>query len=294
VTIASSSSPCWTGALYSVYRISVGVYLTIHFGSLIPWGTEVYSAAGMLPDAGLSPLASAFPSIFTIADSPLAVRLILSSLVGASLLITVGWWDRPAALWVWYGLACLFVRNPLTANPSLPVVGWLLIAHTVVPAGPRWSVTAFLKPGLAETWSMPRYVPLAAWVIMAVSYSYSGWTKLISPSWVDGSALAEVLANPLARPSALREMLLTAPPVLLRMATWSAVGLELLFAPLALSRSLRPIIWAAMLGMHVGLLVLVDFADLTVGMMLIHFITVDPKWLSPRKDASGGFRPPRS
>ncbi len=47
--------------------------------------------------------------------------------------LATGWWDRAAALLVWYVWACLFSRNPLISNPSLPFVGWLLLAHTLLP-----------------------------------------------------------------------------------------------------------------------------------------------------------------
>jgi predicted DCC family thiol-disulfide oxidoreductase YuxK len=39
-----------------------------------------------------------------------------------------------------------------------------------------------------------------------------------------------------------------------------------------------------MVGMHIGLLSLVSFADLTAGMLLFHLFTFDPGWL-PRKMA---------
>ncbi len=42
--------------------------------------------------------------------------------------------------------------------------------------------------------------------------------------------------NPLARPSGLRELVLTLPDPLLRLGSWTALGLELTFAPLALLR----------------------------------------------------------
>jgi len=38
-----------------------------------------------------------------------------------------------------------------------------------------------------------------------------------------------------------------------------------------------------MICMHVGLLVLVNFSDLTAGMLILHFFTFDPAWIpSPR------------
>jgi predicted DCC family thiol-disulfide oxidoreductase YuxK len=129
---------------------------------------------------------------------------------------------------------------------------------------------------------MPQLAFIAAWALMAIGYSYSGYTKLVSPSWLDGSAFAHVMQNPLARPTALRDLLLALPPVLLRALTWAGLLLELSFAPLALIRKARPWIWTAMVGMHIGLLSIVSFADLTAGMLLLHFFTFDPAWLSPR------------
>ena len=36
--------------------------------------------------------------------------------------------------------------------------------------------------------------------------------------------------------------------------------------------------------MHVGIVLMVDFADLTLGMVMIHLFTFDPDWLAPRRD----------
>jgi predicted DCC family thiol-disulfide oxidoreductase YuxK len=34
-----------------------------------------------------------------------------------------------------------------------------------------------------------------------------------------------------------------------------------------------------MVGLHVGLMVMVNFADLTMGMLILHWFTFDPKWI---------------
>jgi predicted DCC family thiol-disulfide oxidoreductase YuxK len=129
---------------------------------------------------------------------------------------------------------------------------------------------------------MPPALFAVAWVLMALGYSYSGYTKLSSPSWLDGTAFAHVLENPLARPTALREWLLALPAGLLKAFTWGALGAELAFAPLALVRPLRPWLWLLLLGMHVDLMILVDFTDLSLGMVMLHFFTLDPAWVRPR------------
>lgn len=116
--------------------------------------------------------------------------------------------------------------------------------------------------------------------MMAVGYSYSGYTKLISQSWIDGSALSRVLHNPLARNGPLREFLLTMPSSVLTVATWAGLCLELSFAFLFLFRKLRPLLWASMVTLHIVLLTLINFADLSIGMLMIHLFTLDPAWVA--------------
>jgi predicted DCC family thiol-disulfide oxidoreductase YuxK len=40
-----------------------------------------------------------------------------------------------------------------------------------------------------------------------------------------------------------------------------------------------------MVGLHLGLLVLVNFSDLTIGMLMLHFFTFDPAWIPSPKPA---------
>jgi len=157
-----------------------------------------------------------------------------------------------------------------------------LIAHCFLPSGPIGSLAAVGRTELGNKWLFPRKIFLAAWIVMAVAYSYSGYTKLASPSWLDGSAMGNILVNPLARDTVLRQWVLLMPELLFKLATWGALGLELLFAPLALFRVVRPWLWFAMLMMHLGLLVVIDFADLSLGMIMIHLFTFDPAWIRGR------------
>ncbi|HYE61099.1 MAG TPA: DCC1-like thiol-disulfide oxidoreductase family protein [Phycisphaerales bacterium] len=273
----------WTGGQYSLIRATVGAYLLVHFVHLIPWAGETFSNAGMLPEGAASPLMKLFPSVLLINDSPAFVQLLLAIAGAAAVAFLLGWRDRVAAILMWYVLACLFGRNPMTANPSLPFVGWMLLAHACLPVVPYGSLVARGRVDPAGSWRFPPAIFAGAWVLMALGYSYSGYTKLISPSWVDGSALHHVLENPLARPTWLREFLLSLPAELLQWATWGGLGLELAFAPLAIIRRIRPFIWLAMLMMHVSLMVLIDFADLSFGMVLLHLFTFNPAWIPARR-----------
>jgi predicted DCC family thiol-disulfide oxidoreductase YuxK len=276
----------WTGGQYSLFRFLFGTYLVFHFAHLLPWSAELFSNQGVLPEVTASPLIKNFPyfpNVLAHWDHPTVVNGLLFTAVGLGILFAIGCYDRLAALGMWYIGACLFGRNPLIANPSLPYVGWMLLAHACLPPAPYGSWAARGRADPAGAW---RFTPLlfaGIWLLMALGYTYSGYTKLISPSWQDGTALARVLDNPLARPGWIREALLSLPAELLRIGTWGALGLELFFAPLALIRVIRPWLWAAMLGMHLSLLVLIDFADLSLGMVMLHFFTFDPAWIKPAK-----------
>ncbi len=275
------SSNQWTGGQYSIFRAIFGAYLFIHFAQLVPWGAEMFSNRGMLADGAASPLLRLFPNVLAFYDAPAFVTALLVFAAGASLLFAAGLYDRAAAIVLWYVLACLFGRNPLIANPGLPYVGMLLLMHACLPRAPYGSLERRGQVDPGSEWRMPQEVYLVVWVLMALGYSFSGYTKLISPSWVDGTALERVLNNPLARPGVMRDALLALPPALLHAATWGALALELLFAPLALLRGLRPWLWAAMLAMHLGLIALIDFADLSLGMVMLHLFTFDPGWVKP-------------
>jgi predicted DCC family thiol-disulfide oxidoreductase YuxK len=270
----------WTGGQYSIVRAIFGVYLFIHFVALIPWAHEVF--VEVLPrDA--SPLLHLFPNILALAD--VATPLIVLAAI-ASVFFAIGLYDRIAAVVIWYVLACLFGRNPLIANPSLPFAGWLLLLHAFLPAAPfgSWAARGRIDP--RGKWSFPPALFAALWIVMSLGYTFSGWTKLVSPSWVDGTAMTRVLINPLARTTFVQQLLLSLPPLLPRLATWGALGLELLYAPLALVRRVRPFLWLAMLLMHLGLLVLIDFADLSFMMVILHLFAFDPAWIPRRAPAT--------
>jgi predicted DCC family thiol-disulfide oxidoreductase YuxK len=269
----------WSGGQYSLYRVLFGGYLFVHFGSLVAWGPELFSRVGLLPNPWASPLALLFPNVLTFWDSADFVRCLLVLAAGSGLLLAVGLWDRTAAVLIWYLNACFVGRNPLIVNPALPYIGWLLLAHAFLPSAPYGSLAARGRPDPGGRWRMQPAIYAAAWVLMSLGYFYSGLVKLYSPSWIDGSAVARVLANPLARPGFIRQLVLTLPSGFLRMGTWGALGLELSFGPLALFRRARPWIWSAMLLLQLGLFILISFPDLTAGMVILHLFTFDCAWI---------------
>lgn len=273
-----------TGRQFAIFRIALGAYLAVHFAHLMPWGAELFSSAGVLPKASLNPTYGIFPNVLALLDSPGFVVAFLGALVVCSVLFALGVARRSIAIVLWYGWACLFNRNVLIGNPGIPYIGLLLLLTALVPPTEPWRFRQEQKD--PYDFHVPVMVWATAWVLMAVGYTFSGIIKLHSPSWVDGTALSHLLNNPLARPGFLRDIALGLSPAIIKWMTWCALGLEVLFLPLVLWRVTRPFAWIAMVGMHIGIVTLVSFADLTAGMLMLHLFTFDPRWRKRRPVAA--------
>lgn len=263
---------------FGLFRILLGAYLIIHYAELLPYAGELFSAAGTLGDPTLSPLFRILPSPFWISDTAAMATAVIGAGVLAGIALLLGWRRKVAALLLLYVWAVLFCRNLLIANPSLAYVGLMLLLTTLIPNAEALRI----KKANADGWFYPSGVYWAAWLLLAMGYTFSGLIKLQSPSWVDGTALIHLVENPLARPGVLRDLLLSMPDGLLQLMTWLSLTGEILFLPLSIWKRGRAFVWLFMLLMHLGILLVVDFADLTAAMVLIHLFVLDPSWLPPR------------
>jgi predicted DCC family thiol-disulfide oxidoreductase YuxK len=268
---------------FSFFRIILGIYMVVHFISLVPYAPELFSSEGIFPEASLNFTYGIFPNILNYLDTPLQTKLFVIALVVISFLFACGIQRRLCALLLWYGWACLFNRNNLISNPGIPFVGWLLLAAAVIEPGEPFS----LAKKREEVWRMSGIIFTGAWIIMAAGYTISGIDKMNSPSWMDGTAIIHLLNNPLARDWSLRTLLLSLPEVLLKIMTWSILLMELAFLPLCFHDRTRKFAWFGMVFMHLGILLIVDFADLTLGMLMIHLFTFDDRWLNPLQYNTG-------
>jgi hypothetical protein len=268
---------------FALFRIIFGAYLAAHFLLQLPNGAELFSNDGVLADPRLNPLHGIFPNPLDAWGSPAFVTAFVAALAVLSVAFMAGAFRRTIALILWFGWATLFNRNNLISNPSLPYVGLILLLCALVPPGEAWSLTA--KTRRAQDWHFPAMVFWAAWFLMAAGYTFSGLVKLQSPSWVDGTAFRHLLDNPLARPGFFRDSLLKLGPAGQAGLTWCILALEILFLPLCLFRKGRMFAWSAMLVAHFSILLVVSFADLSMGMVMVHLFTFDPAWLPARRDA---------
>jgi len=263
---------------FALFRIVFGIYLLIHFLYLVPVAWELWSSAGFISDVKLNPSYGFFPNILYIIDTPLAVTLFVSILALLSFFVMIGFYRRTASLLLWYGWACLFHQNNLILNPGLPMVGWLLLTLALIPKGEGLGVENEDK-----AWYMPPILFWGAWIILGVSYTISGLDKAMAPSWQDGSAITHLLNNPLARDYFLRDFFLWLPEVMRQGLTWFTLALEIGFGILALFSKTRLWAWCMIMLMHLGILLIVDFPDLTLGVIMLHLFTFDARWFKVEK-----------
>ena len=275
----------WTAERWRWFRFGLGLYVLVHFMTLLPWSAEMFSSAGMFADPATSPLMGFLPNPLGTFQGPLFTIGFVGLGVVAGACMMANKAPRIGAVVAWYIGACLLAKNPLILNPAMPHVGWTLL----------W-FAAVATPKGDGSWRLPRPLFTVAWLLMGLVMSWSAVTKLGSISWMDGSALHWVWENPLARDTVLRETLVSLPSVWVQGMTWGVLALELLVLPAALLPRLRTPIWWALLAMHLGLLLTVNFTDLSMGMLIVHMSLFNarylPSWLQTRLRSLSRRRPP--
>lgn len=259
-----------------VFRIILGVYLTFHLLELVPWAEELFGNK-MPYDPITNPLYGIFPNLLNLVNA----TAFLSILTLLAMCLTIEFYPRICAPLLWYGWAAMFNRNPLISNPGLPYVGWLLLGLIFVEERNDAQLSYYKHPWTKWLfrYKIHNRVYWSAWILLALGYTASGLHKLkVSPSWIDGTALEHVLNSPLARDNFLRDYLVQC-PTFLKYSTWFSLFLEISFLPLGTFYYTRPIYWLMYMGFHLGILCLINFSDLTWGVMMVHFFTFDSTWV---------------
>lgn len=274
-----------SSTVFALFRVVMGLYLTIHFYQLLDTATEIFSNQGVISDATLLPSYGKLPLFLLYQDDPQTVYWFIFSLFAASLMFTLGIYRRTVSMWLFYGWMCLLNRNPLISNPSLGYIGWLLLACTLIPKGER---LGFLQSEAQRKryyekfgrWEVPDILFYGMWIIIGISYTASGVHKLQCPDWWNGTALYYVLTGPLVRKDNPIVAFILSDMMFVKMMTWGSLFLEVSALFFGTFYRTRKYYWAMFMGFHLGIVSTVNFTDLTFGMMIAHLFTFDPSWFS--------------
>ena len=164
-----------------------------------------------------------------------------------------------------------------TSNCSKRTGQWQSTSNCSKRTG-QWQSTSNCSKRTGQ-WHMPQLIYWSAWFLMALGYTISGLHKLQCPSWIDGSAMRHVLSSTLARDNFLRNFLLATPEIFLNLMTWFSLAAEILFLPLGLFYHIRKWYWLLIVGMQLSILCLINFTDLTLGVLMIHLFTFEMRWI---------------
>jgi sterol desaturase/sphingolipid hydroxylase (fatty acid hydroxylase superfamily) len=268
---------------FAIFRIIFGIYLFWHFVDLIPVCVELFSNKGVISDAHNLPTWNKYLTIFKY-DEPNQILFLISVMIISSILFTIGKYRRTCSAILYFGWISLLNRNPLITNPSLGYIGWLLLSCILIPNGERLGFLLTKKDREDEyalnerKWEISNICFYGMWAILGVSYTASGLHKLQCSSWIDGTALYYVLSGPLARQNNLLVNILLSSNILIKIFSWSSLFLEISFMFFGLFYRTRKIYWFMSISFHIGILLTVNFSDLTFGMLMPHLFTFDASW----------------
>lgn len=112
-------------------------------------------------------------------------------------------------------------------------------------------------------------------IVVYLSYSFSGFYKLMTPLWFNGNFLSAFLSqNHLVHPWA---EFIAVSPILLTFGTYIALYSEVLAALAIFNRVLRTVIWFGILGIHLSMLLLANIPEVSLGILAVHLFLLDDK-----------------
>ena len=257
---------------FSIFRIYLGAYLLFILLTSLCSSSEIWSSRGIAPHPETNLTYGIFPNLLNYYDSPSQIKIFILILSLLSLFFTLGYGRQLVSFLLWYGWACLLNRNNLTLNPSIPYIGWLLLACCFIPPGEPLSLTK-RKPG----WEMPELILKGAWILFVLGYFFSGIDKLHSASWIDGSALKKIMTCPLGH-SWNSIFIKVIPGSLILCLNWLTITAELLCLPFALFKQTRKWAWLSASFIQLEISLSLNIYPIFFGMLTIHLFLYDKDW----------------
>ena len=256
---------CKTYQHFAVFRFLFGSYLFYHFYELLPYAKELFTSYGMISNPNLIPTWKIFPSLEVI-DSNIEIFIYVSMI--SSVCLSFGILQQLSAAILWYIWAYLINRNIFMSNPGIPYIGILLLSCAILPNSRHlWDTTNV------------KNIFWIIWFLTMTGYTISGIHKLQCQSWLDGTALIHIINSPLARNTYILTLVKSMPIGWIKLGTWIALVLEITSLPVGTFYYTRPFYWIALVLMHLGVLLLVNFTDLTFGMLIVHLFIFDTDWI---------------
>ncbi len=259
---------------YSVLRIGLGALITIYFIQLLPFYPLQFSQEGWLAnrqDLHL-PNAGSWSLLFFTSNNAQTLYFFLTAIFCAGA-FTLGFFTQLTGWVSLIALISLWNRNPLILDGDDAILRVMLFYLLLSPCGRILSVDSRFKYPMikSEVWPL-RLIQFQ----LAFVYFVSGWVKIHSLEWQDGSVLQYVLVHPEYSRWDFTE-LLTYPFILLLLSalSFTIMWWEILFPFLILYPKSRRTCIIIGIAFHLGLLVFMNLRWFS-GIMLTLYLAFVP------------------
>lgn len=254
-------------------RIAFGTLIVIWTAALLPGLHDLFGSEGVAP----SPLREPFRwTLFQTWSGDQALLVGWAVLLIAGLAMTVGWHSRLAAAAVFVLVLSFQYRNPSAFNSGDVVIRVEAFFLMLAPSGAALSLDQRRRTG--SFWSTQIRAPWAIRLLqlqLSIIYLASVRSKMSGHAWPDGTAVSYALR--------LYDMLLlptphafSADPLLVNVATWGTLALELSLGILVWNKRLRPWILAAGIVMHTTIALTINVGFFTPAVFVLYLAFVPP------------------
>ena len=254
-------------------RIAFGALIVIWTATLLPGLHDLFGMEGVAPVPPLDPFRW---TVFQIWTSNQALLIGWAILLIAAVAMTVGWHSRLAAVVVFVLVLSFQYRNPSAFNSGDVVVRAEAFFLMLAPSGAALSLDQRRRTG--SFWSTQIRAPWAIRLLqlqLSIIYLASVRSKMSGHAWPDGTAVSYALR--------LDDMLtlpvphaFVADPLVVNVATWATVALELSLGILVWNKRLRPWILAAGVVMHTMIAVTINVGFFSPAMFVLYLAFVPP------------------
>ena len=252
--------------LFSILRLAIGLYCVFFFleVSLTP--------ASFFCDQRLDFLRPSLSPFFWLNGRPDLFRALCLTGLAAGLLVAADILRRSASFALWILLVLVLMRNPSLYEVHLPYLGlslWLL---------------AFLPKEHPDRTLFSIEIQRALLFVMGVSYSFSGISKLVSPSWDSGEMLKSFFELGFGF-SFFQSWFEGISTSALAVASVFVAATEALALPLLLLPQTRKWIWILLTCGQLQLLVSSRLNHISIMMLIFHCLLFGILW--PRQQPQG-------
>lgn len=255
-------------------RIVFGALMVAWTVSLKPDLDDLFGEHGVMPR---QPSIAFQWGVFEIWTSDRALLIGWAVLLVSAIALTVGWHSRLAALAVFVLVVSFAYRDPWVLNSGDALLHVEALILALSPCGAALSLDRRRSTG--TFWSAQNRAPWAMRLLqiqLSLIYLSTVRAKMSGHAWPEGTAVSYALR--------LQDMLIVPTPhwittnaLLMNVATWGTLALELSLGILVWNKRLRPWVLAGGLVMHSMIMITIAVGFFAPAMFVLYLAFVPPE-----------------